>query len=102
MTTTAKSALPIWILIVSGIFALMELGVSFMMWFSPQSVVETADMNARGMDQIIKMWAIRQFALGVILAYATFKRSIPMLMISYLFLLVMFIGDLVVGILQNE
>ncbi len=94
--------LPKWILIVSGIIALLELGVSLALVFSPESTLETVDLNAKGVDYLIYMWAARQFALGFIFAYATFRRSIPMLLLSYIFFLVMFIGDLLIGISQNE
>lgn len=94
--------LPKWILIVSGLFALMEIMVSVSLCFSPQSVLETVDLTAKGVDYVIYMWAARQFALGFIFAFATFKRSIPMLTITYIFFLVMFVGDLFIGILQKE
>ena len=101
MTETQKS-LPKWILIVSGLFALMELMVSVSLCFSPQSVLETVDLNAKGVDYVVYMWAARQFALGFIFGFATFKKSIPMLTIAYIFFLVMFVGDLIIGILQKE
>jgi hypothetical protein len=94
--------LPKWILIVSGLFALMELMVAVALWIAPQSVVETLDLGAKGVSYIVYMWAVRQFALGFIFGYATFKRSAPMLTIAYIFFLVMMIGDLVIGIMQKE
>lgn len=100
--TEGQKALPKWILIVSGLFALMELMVSLSLCFSPQSVLETVDLNAKGVDYIIYMWAARQFALGFILGFATFKKSVPMLTIAYIFFLVMFLGDLFIGISQKE
>jgi hypothetical protein len=93
---------PKWILIVSAIFALLELGVSLSLWIAPQSVLETVDLNAKGVDYVIYMWAVRQFALGFIFGFATLKKSIPMLTIAYIFFLVMFIGDLIIGIGQKE
>jgi hypothetical protein len=98
----AQTAVPKWILIVSGIFALMEIGVSLSMIFSPQSVLESVDHTAKGVNYLVYMWATRQFALGIILAYAIYKRSAPMLTLAWLFLLVMFLGDLVTGIAQKE
>ena len=100
--TEGQKSLPKWILIVSGIFALLELMVSFSLCFSPQSVLETVDLNAKGVDYIIYMWAARQFALGFIFAFATIKKSIPMLTIAYIFFLVMFVGDFIIGILQKQ
>ena len=100
--TEGQKKLPKWILIVSGLFALLELMVSFSLCFSPQSVLETVDLNAKGVNYLIYMWAARQFALGFIFAFATFKKSIPMLTIAYIFFLVMFVGDLFVGISQKE
>ena len=100
--TEGQKPLPKWIMIISGLFALLELVVSLMLCFSPQSLLETVDLNAKGVDYLIYMWAARQFALGFILAFATIKKSIPMLTIAYIFLLVMFAGDLVVGVLQKN
>ena len=100
--TEGQKSLPKWILIVSGLFALMELMVSLSLCFSPQSVLETVDLKAKGVDYLIYMWAARQFALGFIFGFATFKKSIPMLTIAYLFFLVMFVGDLLIGISQKE
>lgn len=100
--TEEQQSLPKWILLVSGFFALMELMVSAALVFSPQSVVETVDLTAKGVDYVVYMWAARQFALGVIFAFATLKRSIPMLTITYIFFFVMFVGDFVVGISMNE
>lgn len=97
-----QKLLPKSILIVSGIFALLELTVSLSLCFSPQSVLENVDLSAKGVDYLIYMWAARQFALGFIFAFATFKKSIPMLTIAYIFFLVMFVGDLFIGISQKE
>ena len=80
----------------------MEVMVSLSLWFSPQSVLETVDLSAKGVEYIVYMWAVRQFALGFIFAFATIKKSIPMLTTSYIFFLVMFIGDFFIGILQKE
>ena len=100
--TQEQKSVSTWILIVSTLFALMELGVSISIYLSPQSVLETVDLNAKGVDYLFQLWATRQFALGFIFAFATFKKSIPMLTIAYIFFLVMCIGDLCIGILQKE
>ena len=100
--TEGQRSLPKWILIVSGIFAFLELTVSLALCFSPQSVLETVDLSAKGVDYLIYMWAARQFALGFIFAFATFKKSAPMLTITYIFFLVMYVGDFLIGISQKE
>lgn len=100
--TVKQKSLPTWILIVSSLFAILELMVSVLLCVSPESVAETVDLNANGVVYVIYMWAARQFALGVIFGYATFKKSIPMLTIAYIFFFVMFVGDFFIGILQKE
>ncbi|MFA5834174.1 MAG: hypothetical protein WDA22_11935 [Bacteroidota bacterium] len=100
--TEEQKSMPKWILIVSGLFAFMELMVSVSLCVSPQSVLETVDLTAKGVDYLVYMWAARQFALGVIFAFATLKKSIPMLTIAYIFFFVMFVGDFIIGILQKE
>ena len=100
--TEQQKSLPLWILIVSGLFALLEILVSFLICFSPQSVLETVDLTAKGVDYLMYMRAARQFALGFIFGFATLKKSIPMLTIAYIFFLVMFVGDFLIGISQRE
>lgn len=100
--TQGQKSLPKWILIVSGLFALLGLMVSSSLCFSPQSVLQTVDLNAKGVEYIIYMWAARQFAVGFIFGFATFKKSIPMLTIAYIFFLVMNIGDFFIGISQHD
>src|SRR6185436_13055836 len=100
--TEGQRSLPKWILIVSVLFALLEIGVSISLCVSPQSVLETVDLNAKGVDYLIYMWAGRQFALGFIFGFATVKKSAPMLTIAYIFFLVMFVSDFFVGISQKE
>ncbi|MEQ1588233.1 MAG: hypothetical protein ABL895_20285, partial [Cyclobacteriaceae bacterium] len=91
--TEGQKSLPNWILIISGLFALLELMVSVLLCFSPEAVLETVDLNAKGVNYLIYMWAARQFALGFIVGFATLKKSIPMLTLAYIFFLVMFVGD---------
>ncbi len=83
-------------------FSTIEIAVGVSLWVSPESVIDTVDNSEKGVDFLFYMWAVRQVALGVIFGFATFKKSNSMLTISYIFLLVMFVGDLSVGILQNE
>src|SRR5687768_9619230 len=99
---TEPKSLPKWILIVSALIALLELGGSAALCFAPESLAESVDLDAKGVRFLIYMWSSRQFALGVIFAYATLKRSASMLTVSYIFLLVMFAGDMTIGIWQQE
>lgn len=103
---TSKSGynrnVPNWLLVVSALFALMEIGVSITMFLNPESFSDKIDIGAKGVLFLVYMWFIRQFALGSSLAFATWQRSTQMLFICYLFFLVMFIGDLIVGLIQND
>jgi hypothetical protein len=101
MTENLKS-IPKWILIVSGLFALLGLIVSSTLIFSPESALKTVDLNANGVGYLTQMWATRQFAVGFIFGFATLKKSIQMLTIAFLFFLVMNIGDFFVGISQQD
>ena len=100
--TVEQRPIPKWILLISGLFAILEIMVSILLWISPESVVETVDLTAQGVYYIIYMWAVRQFALGFILGFSAIKRSVPMLTISYIFFFVMFAGDFMIGISQKE
>lgn len=44
--------IPTWILVVSGFFALMEIMVSGLIYFSPESVLETVDLQAKGVTML--------------------------------------------------
>jgi hypothetical protein len=100
--TAGQKAIPIWILIVSAIFALLEVMVSVALITSPESMADTVDLTAKGVTFLVNMWAIRQFALGFIFAFATWKMSRQMLTIAYIFFLVMMLGDLLIGISMQE
>ena len=102
MTKLTPKILPKWILIVSGFFALLAVVVTSTLLFWPQSALQTVDLNAKGVDYLIYMWAARQFGVGSIFAFATFKKSAPMLTLAYIFFLVMNIGDFLVGISQRD
>lgn len=97
-----QKTLPGWIIAVSWIFAILELLVSIALCVAPETVADTVDLSARGVNYLIYMWAARQFALSVIFIVASLKRSGPMLTTAYIFLLVMFAGDLVIGFMQQE
>lgn len=91
-----------WILVVSGLFALMEIGAAMSLFFFPETMADQIDLAATGTRFLMYMWATRQFALGVIFAYALFRRSVPMLILSYVFFLVMFLGDGIIGIILHD
>lgn len=95
-------SIPKWILIVSGFFSLLGLIVTSTLIFSPQSALQTVDLNAKGVDYLIYMWAARQFAVGFIFGFATFKKSASMLTLAYIFFLIMNIGDAIIGIVQID
>jgi hypothetical protein len=97
-----KTSLPKWILIVSGLFALLEIGVGISLWISPETMADNVDIHAKGVDMLMYMVAARQIALGAMFAYATYKRSVQMLTLAYIFMVVMFIGDLFIGIKKNN
>jgi hypothetical protein len=101
MTHELKS-IPKWILIVSGFFTLLGLIVSFTLVFFPKSALQTVDLNAKGVNYLIYMWAVRQFAVGYIFGFATIKKSRPMLVLAYIFFLVMNVGDIFVGVSQHD
>ena len=101
MTQEIKS-IPKWILIVSVLFCLLGLIVSSTLIFSPQSALQTVDLKAKGVGYLIAMWAARQFSVGFIFGFATYKKSVPMLIIAYIFFLVMNIADTIIGFSQND
>ena len=55
--TVGQKALPKWILIVSGIFAVLELLVSIAICTAPASVLESVDFTAKGVTYLAYMWA---------------------------------------------
>lgn len=96
------SQIPKWILIVSILFALLGFMVSSTLLFAPENAIKTVDFEANGVDYLIQIWAVRQFAVGFIFLYSVIKKSKPMLNIAYVFFLVMNIGDIIIGFLQDD
>lgn len=45
---TETEPLPTWVLIVSGFFALMEIGVSISLCVAPESALENVDLQTKG------------------------------------------------------
>ena len=101
MSQEIKS-IPKWILIVTGVYALLTLFGAVALIFSPEKLVDSADLTAKGVDYLIHIWAARQFAMAFIFSFATLRKSVPMLTISYIAILVTAIGDFIVGISQSE
>ncbi|MEZ5308568.1 MAG: hypothetical protein R2684_15595 [Pyrinomonadaceae bacterium] len=102
MISEKTNSVPLWIVLVSLAYALLTLvGVATLV-FSPERVLEGVDVKAKGILFLTNIWATRNLAVGAVLAYSALKRSAPMLLLSYVFLLVTLIGDVVNGIVQNE
>jgi len=97
-----SNSIPKWILIVSGFFALLGTLVSASLIFSPESVLPTVDLTAKGVTYLIYMWSARQFAEAFIFGFAVFKKSLPMLSLAYIFFFVMNIGDFIIGLSQKD
>ena len=100
MTNTTSP--PIWLLIVSALFALLGFTVTATLCFTPHEVLPNVDLSANGVQYLIYMWAARQLSVGFIFAYATFKKSGVMLSLAYIFFLVMNIADCFIGFTQND
>lgn len=94
--------IPKWILIVSTLFALLGFMVSSTLLFAPENAIKAVDFEVNGVDYLIQMWAVRQFTVGFIFLFSVIKKSKPMLNISYIFFLVMNIGDIIIGFLQDD
>lgn len=97
-----QKSLSKWILIVSGLFSLLGLIVASTLIFSPESALQAVDLNAKGADYLIYMWAARQFAVGFIFGFATLKNSSSMLTLSYILFLVINIADAFIGIYHKD
>lgn len=97
-----KKKIPLWILIVTILFASLGFIVSMVLLFKPENAIKTVDLSTQGIDYLIQMWAVRQFTVGFIFLYSVIRKSIPMLKLSYIFYLVMNIGDIIIGVIQND
>lgn len=97
-----KNKIPLWILIVTILFASLGFIVSMVLLFKPENAIKTVDLSTQGIDYLVQMWAVRQFTVGFIFLYSVIRKSIPMLNLAYIFYLVMNIGDIVIGVIQND
>lgn len=93
---------PAWLRIVAYFFAFMAFLVSFTLLFAPAGVLENVDLNAKGVDYLIQMWAARQFAMGCIFFYGAVKKQIALILQAVLFFLVMNLGDFLIGLAQKD
>lgn len=100
--TEQHNNIPKWMLIVTGLFALLAFAVSATLIISPQSALETVDLNAKGVNYLTQMWAARQFALGCIFAIAILKQSRQMIFLAFTFFLVMNVCDAIIGLKQSD
>lgn len=80
----------------------MEIGAGITLFFFPETMADQIDLAATGTRFLMYMWATRQFALGLIFAVSVFRKSGQMLSLAYLFLLVMFLGDSLVGTMLHD
>jgi hypothetical protein len=99
-TTTVK--IPLWIRIVSGLFALLGIFVGISLYTSPETFMPDIDFKATGTHYLAQMWGARQIAIAGIIAFSVFRNSSPMLMVSLLAYGIMNVQDLVIGMSKQD
>lgn len=97
-----STPVPLWILIVASLISLLGMFVGCSLYMSPGTFMPEIDFSLPGMRYLTEMWAARQIAIACIIAYAVWKRSIPMLRISLLAYSIMNLQDLVIGFSKED
>jgi len=97
-----RKLIPTWITIISSLIALLGLFVGCSLYISPGTFIPTIDFSSPDIKFLTHMWAARQVAIALIIAYSLFRQSAPMLKISLAAYCLMNLQDVVIGILQND
>jgi len=97
-----KSPITTWILIVSGLLGLLAIIVGFSLYFAPGSFIPDVDFSNPRIKYLSDMWAARQIAVGFILLYSIFSRSVPMLKISLIAYGIMNFQDIFIGVANGD
>jgi len=98
----SEHIIPLWVKILTCLLALLGIGVSCTLLIAPGTAITSVDLNAKGVDYLLQMWAARQLACAAIFIWALFKKSIPMLTLAFIFYLVMNVGDVLIGWIQGD
>lgn len=71
--------------IAAFIFAILACIVTSTLIFSPASALQQVDLQARGVDYLISMWAARQFAMGCIFFIGAWRKSYTIITTAFTF-----------------
>lgn len=70
-----KKSIPLWVNIVAILLTLSGFAFSINLYLSPQTFFPKADFLAIDVRHFTDMWAIRQFAIGVLFSYALIRQD---------------------------
>ena len=96
------SAIPKWILVVSGLIGVLGVFVGSSLYITPGTFIKDVDFGTSGTRYLAYMWGARQVTLGSILAFSALRRSRPMLQLSLGAYALMNAQDAVIGVWRGD
>lgn len=99
MSDTSTTTVPRWIVSYGWLMVLVPVAIALMTVFSPETLFSELDEDALSIDGPVGAYAIRNFAAGIAMAFALYRRSPAMLLVMFVMRLATDIPDflLVVG-----
>jgi len=95
-------AIPKWVTIASILITLLGLFVGGSLYYSPGASITGVDFSTKEVLLLAHMWAARQVAIALIIGYAVFRQSAPMLKISLIAYCLMTFQDVFIGVAQKD
>ena len=96
------TAIPKWIIVVSGLICLLGIFVGCSLYVSPGTFIKDVDFTSPGTRYLANMWGARQITLASILGISALRKSVPMLQLSLGAYALMNVQDAVIGALRGD
>ena len=94
--------IPLWVTIVASLMTLSILAFSINLVVSPKTFFPDTDFLAKDVRHFTTMWAMRQFSLGVLIAYSLIRQSPQTLKIALSLLILVNVFTIFEGAYINK
>lgn len=97
-----KRSIPIWVSIVAGILTLGGFAFTITLYIMPQNFFPKTDFSILDVKHFTDMWALRQFAISVLIAYALIRQDGIMLKTSLILVTLINLLTIPLAILRQD
>ena len=98
MSDTTTPTVPRWIVSYGWLMALVPIAIALMTVFSPETLFSELDEDGLELDGPVGAYAIRNFAAGIAMAFALYRRSPAMLLVIFVMRLATDVPDFLFAI----